>query len=152
MSVVSRLNHQSSLLERLGRKLPRASRFDVAVAFASATGARRLLRLGLPPSTRVVIGLGFAISDPAAIEALSDAGAEVQLVFDRAETFHPKLYLITRPEELVVFSGSGNLTGGGLGTNIEQYEELTFTAAVTRRIQSARFTALWEMGEPFVAS
>jgi len=151
MSFVSRLNHQTSLFDRLGRKLRGASRLDVAVAFARATGTDPLLRLGLPPSTRFVVGLGFAITEPAAIEALADAGAEVRLVFVRPEIFHPKLYLITRPGELVVFSGSGNLTGGGLDTNIEQYEELTVTAAASR-IQRARFTALWELGEPFVAS
>ncbi len=83
------------------------------------------------------------ITEPAAVEALVDAGAQARLVFDRPETFHPKLYLIIRPGDLIVFSGSGNLTGGGLGTNIEQYEKLTLTAAAARRIQRRRFTALW---------
>ncbi len=152
MLVASRLNHQVSLFERLGRQLRGASRFDVAVAFARATGTHRLLEVGLPPSTQVVIGLGFALTEPAAIEALADAGADVRVVFDRPETFHPKLYLVTRPRELVVFSGSGNLTGGGLDTNVEQYEELTLTAAAARRSQRARFATLWELGEPFVAS
>jgi hypothetical protein len=56
----------------------------------------------------------------------------VRLVFDRPATFHPKLYLITRPGELIVFSGSGNLTGGGLDTNIEQYEDMTLTTIAPR--------------------
>lgn len=151
MSVVSRLNHQISLLDRLGRQLHGASRFDVAVAFARVTGTHRLLEVGLPPSTRCVIGLGFAITEPLAVEALA-AAAEVRLIFDHPETFHPKLYLITRPGELVVFSGSGNLTGGGLDTNIEQYEELSLNAPAARRSQRARFATLWDLGEPFAAS
>jgi HKD family nuclease len=113
MSVVSRLNHQTSLFDRLRQQLRGASRFDVAVAFTRTTGTDRVLGLGLPPSTRVAIGPGFAITEPAAVEALADAGAKVRIVFDRPETFHPKLYLVTRPGELIVFLGSGNLTGGG---------------------------------------
>jgi hypothetical protein len=46
----------------------------------------------------------------------------------------------------------GNLTGGGLYKNIEQYEEITLTATAARRVQDARITALWQLGEPFVAS
>src|SRR5205085_4169842 len=37
------------------------------------------------------------------VDALADAGAQVRLVFDRAETCHPKLYLTTRPGDLIVF-------------------------------------------------
>ena len=36
-----------------------------------------------------------------------------------ASTFHPKVYVLANPNKVVVFIGSGNLTGGGLFTNYE---------------------------------
>jgi hypothetical protein len=77
-----------------------------------------------------VVGLGFGVTDPVAVEQLDQAGMDVRVVPDSdtfsASAFHPKLYLVQGKNKLTTFSASANLTGGGWTTNVEQYEELTF--------------------------
>ena len=50
ISVISRLNHQTSLFDRLRQQLRGASRLEVAVAYTRATGTDRLLGLVARPS------------------------------------------------------------------------------------------------------
>jgi hypothetical protein len=65
------------------------------------------------------------------------------------DSLNPKLYLVRRNDELIVFSGPGNLTGGGLHSNVEQYEELRISldspVAVTH---GERFEALLHLSDP----
>jgi HKD family nuclease len=141
------------LAERLGAALERADRFEFAVAYAKSSGVGELLGLRVPQRSRAVVGLGFGLSDPHAIERLDDAGVEVRCAIDasalESATFHPKLYLASRAHELVVLSGSANLTGGGLRGNVEQYEELRFgVPSEDADVQQTRFEALWEYGAP----
>lgn len=111
------------------------------------------MRLGVPRGSRAVVGLGFGLTDPPAVKRLEDGGVDVKLVADTAalaaSQFHPKLYLASGSDRLVVLSGSGNLTGGGLGGNVEQYEELEFpvpSADADRQLD--RFEQLWDYGAP----
>lgn len=140
------------LSERLGAALERADRFECAVACAKSSGVGQLLGMGLPRRSRAVVGLGFGLSDPLAIERLDESGVEVRCAVDssvlEATTFHPKLYLASRPSELVVLSGSANVTGGRLRGNVEQYEEFCFgIPSEEAHVQHARFEALWDYGE-----
>lgn len=145
------LNTQIPLQKRLEAALSGAARLELAVAYARTSGTGPLLRAALSRGSRAVIGLGFGLSDPPAIEQLASAGMDVRLVTDSArstaEQFHPKLYLASRSRELVVLSGSANLTGGGLARNVEQYEELVLPdPSPEADRQRERFEALWDLG------
>jgi HKD family nuclease len=155
MDYLPYLNEQTALLERLGAALEGADRLEFAVAYARSSGAGQLLSLDVPSGSRAVVGLGFGLSDPIAVEHLADVGLDVRCVIDSttvsATQFHPKLYMASRPRCLTVLSGSANLTGGGLASNVEQYEELTFndpSPAADR--QRARFETLWDYGILYV--
>lgn len=147
------LNQVVPLGDRLAAALDGAHRLDLAVAYAKVSGTGELLRTALPRSSRAVVGLGFGLTDPPAVEQMSSAGAEVRCVVDSqvlaASQFHPKLYLASRQHSLVVLSGSGNLTGGGLRGNVEQYEELRLPdPSPLADDQRGRFEQLWQHGVP----
>ena len=131
--------------------MPGSERFEFAVAYAKASGVGRLLSLELPRHSRAVIGLGFGLTDPSAVEQLDREGISVRCVVDselgESSRFHPKVYLSTHRHELVVHSGSANLTGGGLDGNVEQYEELRFVEPSERaNAQRERFERMWDGG------
>ena len=112
-----------------------------------------LLAAALPPErTRALVGLGFARTDPEAVETLVERGAEVRLFLGHEdlspESFHPKLYMISTRNGLMVFSGSANLTSGGLVDNVEQFEELLMSGP-GRAAQMRRFRTIWAWGAPF---
>ena len=147
------LNQSKPLGDRLAVALDGARRLEFAVAYAKTSGVTRLLRWGIPAGSRAVVGLGFGLSDPLAVEQLADAGVDVRAVADAPELsssqFHPKLYLVSRHQELVVLSGSSNLTGGGLEDNVEQYEEFTFPEPSGQAdVQRERLETMWELGSP----
>src|SRR5690349_7971984 len=106
----SRLNTDVSLGARLADVLADATEFNVAVAYTKLSGVEILDRAGMPQRSRFVIGTGFGLTDPDAVEALAARGAEVRIVIDSptsdvgASAYHPKLYLVRRHDELVVFS------------------------------------------------
>ena len=149
--------HQSGLgpgdplVSSLEPALASARQFEFAVAYAKSSGVGRLLSMELPRRSRAVVGLGFGLTDPTAVEQLDRAGVSVRCVIDdersEASRFHPKLYLTSRRDELVVHSGSANLTGGGLDGNVEQHEELRFVEPSERADrQRERFELLWDRG------
>lgn len=145
------LNQREPLGSRVLRALDGAEGLDIAVAYAKFSGVSALLGSALPHRTRTVIGLDFGLSDPEAFERLESAGADVRAADPGAElrSFHPKLYLVERPDELVVLSGSANLTGGGWYHNVEQYEELAFERRSARAdAQRERFEEIWDLGVP----
>jgi hypothetical protein len=130
-----------------------ARRMHVGVAYAKTSGVSQLLRSSPPSGSRAVVGLGFGITDPLAAEQLESSGWDVRIVADgsalAASQFHPKLYLVEKPGQLVALSGSANLTGAGWTTNVEQYEEITVpdpSAEADR--QRERFDLVWEHGAP----
>lgn len=149
----SRLNSDIALGRRLVELLADAHEFEVAVAYAKRSGAELIRDAGLPVRSRFVIGTGFALTDPLAVETLAEAGADVRLVIGSEQfspnEFHPKIYLVRRGDLLVVISGSANLSRGGLESNVEQYEEWTMPLSSSEaHEQSSRFDALWRLGTP----
>ena len=74
------LNVTSPLEERLRIRLKAATSARIAVAYASRSGVEKLLSAGLPADrTQAIFGLGFALTDPEAVEILVREGAEVRL-------------------------------------------------------------------------
>lgn len=147
------LNQTTPFEDRMRAAFEGATGAHLGVAYAKTSGVSRLLRLGPPAGSRAVVGLGFGVTDPQAVEQLEHAGLDVRVVPDgsalSASQFHPKLYLVERPGQLVTMSGSANLTGAGWTSNVEQYEELAHPdpspgAAAQRR----RFEKVWGHGAP----
>lgn len=144
------LNQKIALQDRMREALDGARRIHVAAAYAKSSGSAKLLELSPPQGSRAIIGLGFGITDPLAVEQLEDAGMDVRVVPDgvvSASQFHPKLYLVERPNELRTVSGSSNLTGPAWSTNVEQFEELTFPdPSAEADEQRERYELVWAHG------
>lgn len=74
---------------------------------------------------RLTVGVGLQGTSTEALEALLDLerfGDIAVFVYHNEateETFHPKIYLFTAPDNGRLIVGSSNLTDGGLSTNIE---------------------------------
>jgi HKD family nuclease len=104
-----------------------------AVAFVTARGVAELAQLLPDPgqvSLEVTARAGDATEPEALLELRDALGAHVNVVIGvHARAFHPKLWLVERDHELVVMSGSGNLTAAGLTTNDEQFEVLRLASA-----------------------
>ena len=106
--------------------LPGATWLHGAVAFATQSGVELLQRVfddvGAPETVRIVVR-GAPITEPQAVLALDQLGADVRVVIGAdAARFHPKLWVARTPKETWVLSGSGNLTAGGMRDNDEQFE------------------------------
>jgi HKD family nuclease len=112
----------------LQRLIADAVSISVAVAFVTDSGVEALSQL-LGPSQVVeleVCARGAPITQQSALLTLRERlGARVTVVMgEQAHGFHPKLWLVRSATQLSVMSGSGNLTFGGLVSNVEQYEIL----------------------------
>lgn len=145
------LQPEFTAIELFERELPGARRFDAASAFVTRSGIELLAGLLHLPSMRLVCRANHGVTDPEAVEmAATQLGAKVRLVVGaEAARFHPKLYLVERQEQLVVLSGSGNLTAGGLRDNVEQFELHTLRPSTPEALDhEKRFNELWEKGEP----
>lgn len=144
------LNEQTPFEERMSAALEGARRLHVATAYAKTSGSTRLLGLDPPRGSRAVIGLGFGITDPLAVEQLDSSGFDVRVVADgaiAASQFHPKLYVVERRGELRTLSASANLTASGWNANVEQFEELSFSDPSDEADrQRERFELVWAHG------
>ncbi len=145
----------SSGREGLRRVLADAERLDVAVAFVTGSGVQVLRELlaecGTPATFRIVVR-GAPTSDPDAVIALADLGADVRVVMGaQAPRFHPKLWISSSADWTRVLSGSGNLTAGGLDQNDEQFELLGLRLpdrALEAAAHQERWDAFFALGSP----
>lgn len=117
-----------------------------AVAFVTMAGVEILARI-LEPLENVRLEVTARAGDatqPKALERLSELGADVDVVIgDGYKRFHPKLWLVEAAGDLTILSGSGNLTGGGLLTNEEQFELLRVRVGTTEaEHQLSRYESL----------
>src|SRR4051812_32002367 len=124
-----------------------AERVDAAVAFVTGSGVQVLRELlaesGTPAKLRIVVR-GGPVSDPDAVIALADLGANVRVVMGvHAPQFHPKLWISSSADWTFVLSGSGNLTAGGLDQNHEQFELLGLRLP-DRELEAAAHHARWK--------
>jgi hypothetical protein len=132
-----------------------AERLDAAVAFVTASGVRVLRDLldemGTPADFRIVVR-GAPISDPDAVIALADFGADVRVVMGAdAPRFHPKLWISAGMGWARVLSGSGNLTADGLDLNHEQFELLSLRLPDRQREAAEheeRWSSFFALGSP----
>ncbi len=97
-----------------------------AVAFVTRSGVDHLASVldGVHVNSLEITARAADVTEPEALKALRDQiAADVSVVIGKhAREFHPKLWMVTRSDKVVVISGSGNLTYGGLVANNEQFE------------------------------
>jgi hypothetical protein len=146
-----------TLLDALVDAGDRAERGGGIFAFASARGVAMLLddpvlgKLTRTGEFELVVGTD-AITDERALAALQDRmttshpGLRARvLVHDLSILFHPKLCWFARGEQLTLLVGSGNLTPGGLATNLEAFTvaELDVPEAAEAEAQIAEWLQRW---------
>ena len=106
-------------LDAVRRVLEDAEEALLGVAFVQRRGVslieRQLRSVG---SGRLVATTVFASTTAQGLEAATDAGFGVRVLNPSRGTFHPKLYLARRGEEITAAIGSANLTTG-LVANVE---------------------------------
>ena len=126
---------------------------DVAVAYATKQGIRALeLALGkFPETSRWVIGLDDAITQPEAIDYLIQLkGAEVRLAaLAPGRRFHPKLYCLSSNGDsslCVSAIGSGNMTLNGLRRNGETAALLHAENKSEADALKAQWAVMWSLG------
>lgn len=103
--------------------LPKVTRCLIGVAFLNSDGANSLassLSL-IAPTAHFYIGINNGITTKQGIEVLLRAGIYPYLVDTAAPDFifHPKVFLSENQDSALLITGSANLTGGGLVSNIE---------------------------------
>lgn len=68
---------------------------------------------------KAYVGTDHALTEPDALEKMKADGVGVFLLTTYAGTYHPKLVVLESDTHLLLISGSNNLTGKGLKSNIE---------------------------------
>ncbi len=129
---------------------------DVAVAYATVSGIIALEKAltAFPGTSRWVVGLDDAISQPEAIVRLMGMpGATVRLATLAAQgrRFHPKVYCLWSSEasdQCVLSVGSGNMTLNGLRKNGEVAAILSATSAKESDELKSIWAEMWELGKP----
>lgn len=103
--------------------LPQITRCLIGVAFLNSDGANSLAsKLSLiVPTVHFYIGINNGITTKQGIEILLREGICPYVVDTAAPDFifHPKVFLSENQDSALLITGSANLTGGGLVSNIE---------------------------------
>lgn len=138
------------MADRLGEDLRDARGLSIAVAYAkqSALGTVDLEGWAREDRTlRLVAGTDFALTELRLLRRLEPRPGVACRVFHSltGSNFHPKLYVIDKPDRRIAYIGSSNLTLGGLRGNIEANVRIE-AALSTREAKEpiAMFTDLFE--------
>ncbi len=111
-----------TLLAALRGVLDSADEALLCVAFAQARGvhliAREVTQVARRGGARVLVTTTLGTTSEVALAALTEAGADVRVLNPGGGTYHPKVFLGRRGDELAAMVGSANLTSG-LVANVE---------------------------------
>lgn len=72
------LNQRERLADRMAVSFEGATALHLGVAYAKSSGVAQLLALDPPRRGRAVVGLGFGVTDPLAVEQLAARGFDVR--------------------------------------------------------------------------
>jgi hypothetical protein len=116
----------------------------VCVAFAQARGvhlvAKELEAVSKRGAVRVLVTTTLGSSTPAALTAIRECGAELRVLNPGGATYHPKVFLTRRGDDVRAIVGSANLTSG-LVANVEAAMALHGTRS------DAPLASLWSWAE-----
>lgn len=115
------------------KELTAATSIHLAVAFAHQSGWK-MLKPSLDQSKanlRLLAGGSFFHTEPSVLRAwVKQASTEAKLYLAKGLTFHPKVLIVEGPRPFAIV-GSGNLSRGGLETNVECGVYLTAPAQLS---------------------
>lgn len=115
------------------KELTAATSIRLAVAFAHASGWK-MLKPSLDQSKATLLllaGGSFFHTEPLVLRAwMKQARTEAKLYLAKGLTFHPKVLIVEGPRPFAIV-GSGNLSRGGLETNVECGVYLTAPAQLS---------------------
>ncbi|MCC7536257.1 MAG: phospholipase D family protein [Deltaproteobacteria bacterium] len=110
------------LLEAVRRTLAEADEALLCVAFAQARGVHligdELEAVASRGGARVVVTTTLGSTSDAALWKMREHGAAIRVLNPGGGTYHPKVYLGRRGDEIAAIVGSANLTSG-LVANVE---------------------------------
>jgi HKD family nuclease len=137
------LLHGDALASRWSELLDWSTMVDIAVAWITdceAVSSLRQVAKGEERRLRVVVGVHDYLTSAAVLRELHDHRA-VKIGFAVPPfKFHPKLYMFANGDETICWVGSANLTGAGLGGNIELVHEFDDAGGEVR----THFEDLWD--------
>jgi superfamily II DNA or RNA helicase/HKD family nuclease len=143
---------QPSIGSQLKAELQSATRVDLICAFIMWSGVVTLLDelrgvVGRDGAVRVITTTYMGVTDPKAVRALSELGAEVRIGFDAQRTkLHAKAWIMERPHGLTTaFVGSSNLSRTAMHAGLEWNVRLAEAeaASVIDRMR-ATFDTYWD--------
>jgi HKD family nuclease len=101
-------------------------KLSILVAYAKKSGVIRLLKVlksfkGRGGTISVTVGIDQSNTSKEALELLYEICDELYVYHNEKidQTYHPKFYMLEEEKIIHVFTGSNNLTAGGLYTNNE---------------------------------
>jgi superfamily II DNA or RNA helicase/HKD family nuclease len=143
---------QPSIGSQLKAELQSARRVDLICAFIMWSGVVTLLDelrgvVGRNGAVRVITTTYMGVTDPKAVRALRELGAEVRIGFDAQRTkLHAKAWIMDRPHGLTTaFVGSSNLSHTAMHAGLEWNVRLAEAeaASVIERMR-ATFDTYWD--------
>jgi len=118
------------------KALKEARRIWVASAFAHKSGWIQIRDaiLASNAKTTLISGLDFCQTEPWVLrdwigKVFSKLDADAYL-YVGPETFHPKIFVVKSPVHSFALVGSGNLSAGGLGKNVECFAYISKSKAI----------------------
>lgn len=109
---------QPTHLSTINKLIDNSDEIIICVAFLKNSGLNSIIKR-LTNNCTFYIGTDYYITEPTAIKKLIQNGHNVYLTKKAKSTFHPKIYYSRQGKNISVLTGSANLTGGGLETNLE---------------------------------
>ena len=143
---------QPSIGSQLKAELQSATSVDLICAFIVWSGVVTLLDelrglVGRDGAIRVITTTYMGVTDPKAVRALSELGADVRIGFDAQRTkLHAKAWIMHRPHGLTTaFVGSSNLSHTAMHAGLEWNVRLAEAeaASVIERMR-ATFDTYWD--------
>jgi HKD family nuclease len=147
---ITLLPHELAMADRLGEDLRDAYGLSIAVAYAKESALATVDLEGWTRgdrTLRLVAGTDFALTELRLLRRLEPRPGVACRVFHSlaGSNFHPKLYVIDKPDRRIAYIGSSNLTVGGLRSNVEANVRIEAPLS-TREAEEpiAMFTKLFE--------
>jgi hypothetical protein len=115
------IDSSAALLDEFKKLFVWSEQVDMAYAWASANEGRspHWQAMDLRKLKRVVIGTQFAQTEPWALRKLNEVPDKLRVSISSEGTFHPKVVIGRRKDEIRAIVGSANLTSAAFSRNIE---------------------------------
>ena len=134
-------------------ELENADSVKIAMAFCHLTGWRRLLP-GIKKckgTIHLITGLYFCQTEPALLREWNRLAVSShfcpRLMTCEAGIFHPKVMIVSNPTHRFALVGSGNLSEGGLRTNVECFVHTTDESHIQQLVKW--FDELFQRAQEF---